>query len=127
MLAAERARQRKAAKAGAATRRARIVVPSGRSPQVKGVSASVQGPVPEDGGFLAPLGAALNSLDDPAKAIPGALFAMALLAVFLLTLASTPLPVRTSRTSAMLIHKRGSIAAAGVAALGMAIATYLLL
>jgi hypothetical protein len=126
-LAAERARKRQAAKVREATVRARPVVASARAPQVKGVSASVQGPAPEDGGFLGPLSAALGSLDDPAKAIPGGLFAMAALAVFLLSLASMPMPLRTSRAGATLVHKRGSIAAAGIAALGMAIATYFLL
>jgi hypothetical protein len=101
--------------------------PIAHAPRVRGVNASVRGPIPEGGGFLAPIGAALGALDDPAQAIPGALFAMALLAVFLLAVASAPLPLRSSPTGAMLVHKRGSIAAAGVAALAMAVATYALL
>ena len=94
---------------------------------VKGASASVQGPVPEDAGFFGPIGSALGTLDIPRDVIPPALFAMAALAILLLTLASTPLPARTSRTSAMLVHVRGSIAVAGTAALMMAVATYVLL
>jgi hypothetical protein len=42
-------------------------------------------------------------------------------------LASVPLPARASQTGAMLVHMRGSIALTGLAALVMAIATYLLL
>jgi hypothetical protein len=91
------------------------------------VTAAVQGPVPEDGGFLAPIGAAFDPVDSPEEAIPGALFAMALLAIFLLATASMPSPVRTSRAGAMLVHKRGSIAMAGGAALAMAVVSYFLL
>jgi hypothetical protein len=97
-----------------------------RATGIRGASAAVQGPLPEDGGFLGPIGATVGALDDP-RAIPGALFAMALLAVFLLTLASMPTPVRTSRAGAMLVHKRGSITFAGCAALALAVGTYLLL
>jgi hypothetical protein len=91
------------------------------------VTASVQGPVPEDAGFLRPIAAAFDPVDSPEEAVPGALFAMAALAVFLLAVASMPQPLRGSRGGAMLVHKRGSIALAGGAALVMALATYLLL
>jgi hypothetical protein len=94
---------------------------------VKGVTAPVQGPVPEDAGLLGPIGAAFDPVDSPREAIPGALFAMAALSVFLLALASMPPPVRDSRAGAMLVHKRGSIALTGGAALLLAIATYVLL
>jgi hypothetical protein len=92
---------------------------------VQGVTASVQGEPEEDAGFLAPVAAALERLDEPA--LPGALFAMAALAAMLLAVAAMPAPVRTSRAGAMLVHKRGSIALAGVGALVMALTTYLLL
>jgi hypothetical protein len=52
---------------------------------------------------------------------------MAALAVLLLGLASLPQPAVGSRAGAMLVHNRGSIAVAGLAALTMAVATYLLL
>jgi hypothetical protein len=96
---------------------------------VKGAAApaAVQGPLPEDAGFFAPIGTAVGTLDGPADVIPPALFAMSLLAILLLGLASIPLPARASRTSAMLVHMRGSIALAGTAALMMAVATYFLL
>jgi hypothetical protein len=97
--------------------------------RVKGesVTASVHGPVPEDAGFLAPVAAALDPVDSAREAIPSALFAMAVLAILLLTVASMPPPLRHSRAGAMLVHKRGSIALAGGAALVTALATYLLL
>jgi hypothetical protein len=97
------------------------------APRVKGATASVLGPVPEDGGFLAPIGAAFDPVDSVREAIPSALFAMATLAILLLTLASMPPPLRYSRAGAMLVHKRGSVAVAGGAALVTAVATYLLL
>lgn len=97
----------------------------------KGVVATaptlVQGPVPEGAGFFGPMGSAFNALDLPAEVIPPALFAMAALAILLLALASAPLPARTSRAGATLVHMRGSIAFAGMAALMMALGTYLLL
>ena len=97
---------------------------------VKGVAATVtdpvQGPAPEGAGIFGPIGSALT-LDIPAEAIPPALFAMAALAILLLALASAPVPARTSRTGAMLVHMRGSIAVAGMAALMMALGTYFLL
>jgi hypothetical protein len=52
---------------------------------------------------------------------------MAALAILLLALASAPVPARTSRTGAMLVHMRGSIAVAGMAALMMSLGTYFLL
>jgi hypothetical protein len=94
---------------------------------VKSVTASVHGPVPEDAGFLAPIATALDAVDSAREAIPSALFAMAVLAILLLTLASMPPPVRYSRAGAMLVHKRGSIGLAGGAALITAVTTYLLL
>jgi hypothetical protein len=97
---------------------------------VKGVekaTAPVQGPMPEGAGFFGPIGSAFTRLDIPREVIPSALFAMAALAILLLGLATVPLPARTSRTGAMLVHMRGSIALAGMAALMMAVATYFLL
>ena len=90
------------------------------------VTDPVQGPAPEGTGFFGPIGSALT-LDLPAEAIPPGLFAMAALAILLLALSSAPIPVRTSRTGAMLVHMRGSIAVAGMAALTMALGTYFLL
>jgi hypothetical protein len=86
----------------------------------------VQGPVPEDAGFFGPIGSSPGTLDIPRDVIPAALLAMAVLAIVLFALASVPLPAGASRTGAMLVHMRGSIALAGLAALAMAIATYLL-
>jgi hypothetical protein len=94
---------------------------------VAGVTASEHPREPDEGAFSAPVTAAVRTLNDAAKGIPPALFAMAALAVLLLGVASMPQPIRTSRAGAMLVHKRGSIALAGAAALAMAIATYLLL
>jgi hypothetical protein len=87
----------------------------------------VQGPVPEGAGFFGPIGSAFNALDVPTEVIPPALLAMAALAILLFALASAPLPARTSRAGATLVHLRGSIAVAGTAALMMALGTYLLL
>jgi hypothetical protein len=70
---------------------------------------------------------AVGALEAASQAIPSALFAMAALAVLLLAIAAMPQPVVGSRAGAMLVHKRGSIAMAGAAALAMAVATYLLL
>ncbi len=75
--------------------------------------------------MFAPVATALEKLSEPG--LPGALFAMAGLAAFLLAVAAMPAPVRTSRAGATLVHKRGSIAVAGTAAFVMAVATYLLL
>jgi hypothetical protein len=88
-------------------------------------AAPVHGEPPEDAGLgvFGPIGA----LSIPAEAVPAALLAMAALAVLLLALASFPPPARTSPTGAMLVHMRGSIALTGVAALAMAITTYVLL
>lgn len=94
---------------------------------VEGTTVAVQGPVPEDAGFFGPVAGALSNLGIPRDVIPPALFAMAALAILLLAMASAPLPARTSRTSATLVHMRGSIALAGLAALTMAVATYFLL
>lgn len=100
--------------------------PTARSDRVTGVTASARRPVREnDLSFFGPIGAGLGTLDN--AAIPTALFAMALLAVFLLGLASMPLPLRASWAGAMLVHQRGAIALAGAGALAVAVATYLLL
>ena len=87
----------------------------------------VQGGPVEGAGFFGPIGSAFNALDVPRQVVPTALFAMAALAILLLGLASAPLPARTSRTGAMIVHMRGSIALAGTAALVLAVWTYLLL
>lgn len=123
---APRSRPEKRAAAAVARPSRETASPIARAggPRVRGVTASVRGPVPEDGGFLAPIGAAFS---DPQQVIPGALLAMAAMAVFLLGIASMPPPIRSSRTGAMLVHKRGSIALAGGASLAMAAGTYLLL
>jgi hypothetical protein len=91
------------------------------------VTTSVHGPVPEGAGFLAPVAAALDTLGSAREAIPSALFAMAVLAICLLALASIPPPLRYSRAGAMLVHKRGSIGLAGGGTLVTGLATYLLL
>lgn len=74
-----------------------------------------------------PLFKAVGTVEDAARAIPPALFAMAALAVLLLALASMPQFGAPTRAGAMLVHKRASIAMAGGAALLTAIATYLVL
>jgi hypothetical protein len=117
------------------SRRASIVrgqtKPKPRARGVKGVAATaptqVQGGPAEGAGFFGPIGSAFNALDVPHEVVPAALFAMAALAILLLGLASAPLPGRTSRTGAMIVHMRGSLALAGTAALVLAVATYLLL
>lgn len=80
-----------------------------------------------DGPIGRPLGQAAGTLQEAARTIPPALFAMAALAVLLLAAASMPQVGRSSRTSAMLVHRRASIAVAGGGALLTAIATYLVL
>lgn len=98
---------------------------------VKGAGAAapslVQGRPAEGAGFFGPIGTAFNALDVPRAVVPTALFAMAALAILLLGLASAPPPGRMSRTGAMVVHMRGSIALAGTAALLMAAASYFLL
>jgi hypothetical protein len=86
-----------------------------------------EGLLEADGPIAQSLRKAAGTLEDTARAIPPALFAMALLAVALLAVASMPQFGNTSRAAAMLVHKRASIAAAGGATLATAIATYLLL
>lgn len=102
-----------------------------RAGGVKGAAAStpsrVQGRPAEGAGFFGPIGTAFNALDVPREVVPTALFAMAALAILLLGLASAPIPARTSRTGAMIVHMRGSIGLAGTAALLMAVASYFLL
>jgi hypothetical protein len=105
-----------AARPVAATRRSQS-----RAVAVKGVAH--RRPIAEPGAGRDVLG----TLASAARAIPSALFAMALMAILLLGLAAIPQPVGTSRAGALLVHRRGSIAAAGLAALALAIATYLLL
>jgi hypothetical protein len=98
---------------------------------VRGVATAPPSPVhgrPAEGaGVFGPIGTAFNALDVPREVVPAALFAMAALAILLLGLASAPLPARTSRTGAMLVHMRGSIALAGTGALLLAVGTYLVL
>jgi hypothetical protein len=80
-----------------------------------------------DGPIGRPLGQAAGTIEDAARSIPPALFAMAALAVLLLAIASMPQIGGPSRASALLVHRRVSIAVAGGAALLTAIATYLAL
>lgn len=54
-------------------------------------------------------------------AVPPALFALALLAVLLLSVAAMPQPLRASWAGAALVHHRGTIALAGVGVLAVAI------
>jgi hypothetical protein len=74
-----------------------------------------------------PLGQAAGTIENAARSIPPALFAMVALAVLLLALASMPQIGGPSRASALLVHRRASITVAGGAALATAIATYLVL
>lgn len=110
---------------------AATVKPAPRARAVKRSSASpsvpVQGTPPESPGFFGPIGSAFNALNVRDEVVPAALIAMAALAILLLTLASAPLPARTSKTGAMLVHMRGSMAAAGTSALLLSLAMYLLL
>jgi hypothetical protein len=80
-----------------------------------------------DGPIGAQLGRAVGTVEEAARSIPPALFAMAALAVLLLAIASMPQIGGSSRASALLVHRRASITVAGGAALLTAIATYLLL
>jgi hypothetical protein len=80
-----------------------------------------------DGPIGRPFGRAVGTIENAARAIPPALFAMALLAVGLLTVASMPQFRGAPRAGAMLVHMRASFAVAGGATLLTAIATYLLL
>jgi hypothetical protein len=108
-------------------RRVSATISRRAAPRAESVSAPVHGSVPEDGGFLAPIAAALTPVDSAREAIPSALFAMTVLAIVLLAFASLSPPVRLSRAGAMLEHKRGSVAVAGAGFLVTAVATYLLL
>jgi hypothetical protein len=74
-----------------------------------------------------PLGRAAGTIEDAARTVPPALFAMAALAVLLLAVASMPQIGGPSRATALLVHRRASIAVAGGAALLTAIATYVAL
>jgi hypothetical protein len=80
-----------------------------------------------DGPIGRPLGQAAGTIEDAARSIPPALFAMAAIAVLLLAIASMPQIGGPSRASALLVHRRVSIAVSGGAALLTAIATYLVL
>ena len=80
-----------------------------------------------NGPIREPISRATDAIGDAARAIPPALIAMAGLAVLLLALAAMPPPLANSRTGATLVHKRGSIAVSGAAALAVAVVTYLLL
>jgi hypothetical protein len=85
------------------------------------------GLVEAEGPIRRPLRKAAGTLVETARAIPSALFAMAILAVCLLAVASLPQFGSTSRAAAMLVHKRASLAAAGGATLLTAVTTYVLL
>jgi hypothetical protein len=115
--------RRQAAQAARAPSTARETRPAGRSTPISDATLAPHRPIREEGSPRLTFGA----LEAASGAIPSALFAMAALAVLLLALASMPQPVAGSRAGAMLVHKRGSIAVAGLAALAMAVATYLLL
>jgi hypothetical protein len=80
-----------------------------------------------DGPIGRPLGQAAGTIEEAARSIPPALFAMAALAVLLLAIASMPQLGASSRASALLVHRRASIAVAGGLALLTTIATYLVL
>lgn len=82
---------------------------------------------PSDAVSPGPLGAAVDSIQSAAEAVPPVLFALAALAVMLLALAAMPQPVRASRTGAALVHHRGTLALAGVGVLIAAILSFALL
>lgn len=82
---------------------------------------------PSDTVSPGPLGAAVDTIQSAAEAVPPVLFALAALAVMLLALAAMPQPVRASRTGAALVHHRGTLALAGVGVLIAAILSFTLL
>jgi hypothetical protein len=82
---------------------------------------------PSDAVSPGPLGAAADSIKSAADAVPPVLFALALLAVMLLALASMPQPVRATRAGATLVHHRGTLALAGVGVLVAAVVSFALL
>lgn len=103
-----------------------------RTDSAKGVAGATTGGargglLDADGPIGRPLGQAAGTIEEAARSIPPALFAMAALAVLLLAIASLPRLGSSSRASALLVHRRASIAVAGGAALLTAIATYLVL
>jgi hypothetical protein len=108
---------------GATTSRPRAAGEKGVLAAAATASAPARRPIAEP----APSADVLGTLASVARAVPAALFAMAALAVLLLAAAAIPQPVGASRTGAMLVHRRGSIAVAGLAALAAAVVTYLLL
>jgi hypothetical protein len=82
---------------------------------------------PSDTVSPGPLGAAADTIQSAAEAVPPVLFALAVLAVMLLALASMPQPLRASRAGATLVHHRGTLALAGVGVLIAAVVSFALL
>ncbi len=94
---------------------------------VAGVQATAFTKQPYEDESPGPLGAAVETLQTAAEAVPPVMFALAALAVLLLALASMPQPVRASRTGATLVHHRGTLALAGVGVLIAAVLSFVLL
>jgi hypothetical protein len=94
---------------------------------VAGVQATAVTRRPYEDESPGPLGSAVETLQTAADAVPPVMFALAALAVLLLALAAMPQPVRASRTSAALVHHRGTLALAGVGVLVAAVLSFVLL
>jgi hypothetical protein len=105
---------------------------SSATPASKGVAAAAAGTprhglLEADGPIRGPLRKAAGKIEDAAREVPPALFAIGALAVLLLGVASLPQFGGSSRAGALLVHKRTSITVAGTGALVTAVVTYLLL
>ncbi|MDP9491092.1 MAG: hypothetical protein M3P42_02655 [Actinomycetota bacterium] len=94
---------------------------------VAGVQATAATRQPYEDESPGPLGAAVETIQSAAEAVPPVMFALAALAVLLLALAAMPQPVRASRTGAALVHHRGTLAVAGVGVLIAAVLSFTLL
>lgn len=126
---------RPAGRTGIDAARARNTCPGGTAPsadrQTGGVpgakSPTVSRRPHRDDPLDRALDASLGTLAAATDAVPPALFALAGLAILLLTAAAMPQPLSNSRAGATLVHHRGTIALAGVAVLVAAVVNFALL
>ncbi len=93
---------------------------------VAGVSATAATGRPYEDDAAGPLGAAVDTIEAVAEAVPPVLFALALVATLLLAAAAIPRPARTSKTGAALVHHRGTLLLAGLGVLGVALLSFAL-
>lgn len=123
-----RARPARAATNPSADRPIRIpeFAPPSSGAGVAGVSATAATGRPYEDDAAGPLGAAVDTIEAVAEAVPPVLFALALVAMLLLGAAAIPRPTRTSKTGAALVHHRGTLLLAGLGVLGVAMLSFAL-